>query len=58
MVNPPKIIPTYSFSTLHRNKIKPKHMYEVSFVSLSCIVQTLWQCQAIIEEIVPIGHFD
>ena len=27
---------------------------EVSFVSLSCIVQTLWQCQVIIQVTVPI----
>ena len=26
---------------------------EVSFVSLSCILQTLWQCQVIIEATVP-----
>ena len=27
---------------------------EVHFVSLSCIVQTLWQCQVIIEATVPL----
>ena len=27
---------------------------EVSFVSLSCVVQTLWQCQDVIEATTPI----
>ena len=31
---------------------------EVSFVSLSCIVQTLWQCQVRIEVTVPISRLD